>query len=72
MSLRRSGGPGLASSTSISLFHDSMLKSMVSGERATAPSRVYATYRDVLEDFAGPEDHLVGATSFIDAKALNG
>jgi hypothetical protein len=49
-----------------------MLKSMVSGERATAPSRVYATYRDVLEDFAGPEDHLVGATSFIDAKALNG
>jgi uncharacterized protein YecE (DUF72 family) len=31
-----------------------MLKSMVSGQRVPAPSAVYETYRDVLEDFAEP------------------
>jgi len=37
-----------------------MLKSMVSGERSTAPSAVYETYRDVLREFAEPEDDLAG------------
>jgi uncharacterized protein YecE (DUF72 family) len=49
-----------------------MLKSMVSGQRVTAPSPVYDTYRDVLADFAEPGGDLVGAASFIDGKALNG
>jgi uncharacterized protein YecE (DUF72 family) len=49
-----------------------MLKSMVSGQRVTAPSPVYDTYRDVLADFAEPGGHLVGAASFIDGTALNG
>jgi uncharacterized protein YecE (DUF72 family) len=33
-----------------------MLKSMVSRERSAAPSAVYETYRDILADFAEPED----------------
>jgi len=50
-----------------------MLRSMVTGQRVPAPSGVYETYRDVLEDFAEPEDQFAGATaSLIDGKALNG
>jgi uncharacterized protein YecE (DUF72 family) len=49
-----------------------MLKSMVTGQRVTAPSAVYETYQDVLRDFAGPEDHFAGSASFIDGGALSG
>ena len=49
-----------------------MLKSMVTGKRATAPTAVYETYRDVLKDFAAPEDQFAGSASFIDGRALNG
>ena len=49
-----------------------MLKSMVTGQQVTAPSAGYETYRDVLKDFAGPEDQFAGSASFIDARALNG
>ncbi len=49
-----------------------MLKSMVRGERVTAPGAVYETYRDVLRDFAEPGQPFSGPASFIDAKALNG
>ena len=38
-----------------------MLKSMVSGRRVPAPSAVYETYRDVLEDFAEPDDQFAGS-----------
>jgi uncharacterized protein YecE (DUF72 family) len=48
-----------------------MLKSMVGGQRVTAPSAVYETYRDVLRDFAQPEEPFSGSASFVDAKALN-
>ena len=37
-----------------------MLKSMVRGGRVPAPSGVYETYRDVLEDFAEPEEQFAG------------
>jgi uncharacterized protein YecE (DUF72 family) len=40
-----------------------MLKSMVSGERATAPSAVYGTYREVLQDFAVPDDQFAGGSA---------
>lgn len=40
-----------------------MLKSMVSGERSTAPSAVYETYRDVLREFAEPEDKFAGRSA---------
>jgi hypothetical protein len=49
-----------------------MLKSMVGGQRVTAPSAVYETYQDVLRDFAQPEEPFAGSVSFIDARALNG
>ena len=49
-----------------------MLKSMVSGQRVTAPGAVYDTYRDALRDFARPEDSFPGPASFVDGKALNG
>jgi hypothetical protein len=41
-------------------------------ERKGAPGAVYETYRDVLADFAGPEDQFVGSASFVDGRALNG
>jgi uncharacterized protein YecE (DUF72 family) len=37
-----------------------MLKSMVSRERSTAPAAVYETYRDILTDFAEPENQFSG------------
>ncbi|MEA2761571.1 MAG: hypothetical protein QOD47_855 [Gemmatimonadaceae bacterium] len=40
-----------------------MLKSMVSGQRTTAPSAVYETYRDVLHDFAEPADQFAGPSA---------
>lgn len=49
-----------------------MLKSMVDGQRVTAPSAVYETYGDVLRDFAQPEEPFAGSASFVDARALNG
>jgi uncharacterized protein YecE (DUF72 family) len=40
-----------------------MLKSMMTRERSTAPGAVYETYRDVLKDFAEPEDQISGRSA---------
>jgi uncharacterized protein YecE (DUF72 family) len=46
-----------------------MLKSMVSGQRVTAPTGVYETYREVLEGFSEPENEaLASSASSLTAK----
>jgi uncharacterized protein YecE (DUF72 family) len=44
-----------------------MLKSMVGGQRVTAPPAVYDTYKDVLRDFAEPEATFAGSSPLLTA-----
>jgi uncharacterized protein YecE (DUF72 family) len=40
-----------------------MLQSMVSGGRVPAPSTVYETYRDVMEEYAAPDEGVAASSA---------